>query len=233
MSSRILALDTATEACSVALYNNGEITADFAVTPANTHSAFCRWCRRCWHSRISLRDLDALAFGQGPGSFTGVRIGVGIAQGLALGAELPMIGVSSLETMAEGVFRTTGLARVLVAIDARMDEVYCAAYVRDEQGIFRQELAEAVLKPADFVTRCAALTGEWGLAGTGWAAYPQMQETLTLSTQVTEITLPHAQDMLPPALNALRRGETSAPESAEPVYLRNEVTGRNYRPGIT
>ncbi|MEM8060935.1 tRNA (adenosine(37)-N6)-threonylcarbamoyltransferase complex dimerization subunit type 1 TsaB [Morganella morganii] len=225
MSIRILALDTATEACSVALYNNGEITADFAVTPREHTQRILPMVQAVLaQQNLSLRDLDALAFGQGPGSFTGVRIGVGIAQGLALGAELPMIGVSSLETMAEGVFRTTGLARVLVAIDARMDEVYCAAYVRDEQGIFRQELAEAVLKPADFVTRCAALTGEWRLAGTGWAAYPQMQETLTLSTQMTEITLPHAQDMLPPALNALRHGETSVPESAEPVYLRNEVT---------
>ncbi|MBA5839004.1 tRNA (adenosine(37)-N6)-threonylcarbamoyltransferase complex dimerization subunit type 1 TsaB, partial [Morganella morganii] len=100
--------------------------------------------------------------------------------------------------------------RVLVAMDARIDEVYCAAYVRDEQGIFRQELAEAVLKPADFLTRCAALTGEWGLAVTGWAGYPQRQETLTLSTPTPEITLPHAQDLPPPSPNAPRRGETSA-----------------------
>lgn len=68
-----------------------------------------------------------------------------------------------------------------------------------------------MLKPADFVTRCAELSGEWGLAGTGWAAYPQMQEALTIKTLMTEIILPHAQDMLPPALNALHRGETSAP----------------------
>lgn len=225
MSTRILALDTATEACSVALYNNGEITADFAVTPREHTQRILPMVQAVLaQQNIRLQDLDALAFGQGPGSFTGVRIGVGTAQGLALGAALPVIGVSSLKTMAEGVFRTTGLTRALVAIDARMDEIYCAAYTRDEQGVFHAQLTEAVLKPADFITRCAGLTGEWGLAGTGWAAYQDMQGAISVSTQMTDITLPHAQDMLPPAVIALQQGETVPAEAAEPVYLRNEVT---------
>ncbi|ELL64625.1 hypothetical protein SEE22704_08113, partial [Salmonella enterica subsp. enterica serovar Enteritidis str. 22704] len=85
-------------------------------------------------SGVSLNEIDALAFGRGPGSFTGVRIGIGIAQGLALGANLPMIGVSTLATMAQGAWRKTGATRVLAAIDARMGEVYWAEYQRDAQG---------------------------------------------------------------------------------------------------
>lgn len=109
MSSRILALDTATEACSVALYNNGEITADFAVTPREHTQRILPMVQAVLaQQNLSLRDLDALAFGQGPGSFTGVRIGVGIAQGLALGAELPMIGVASMATSTRESPAVTG-----------------------------------------------------------------------------------------------------------------------------
>ncbi len=106
----------------------------------------------------------------GRGSFTGVRIGIGIAQGLALGAELPMIGVSTLATMAEGAWRKTGATRVLAAIDARMGEVYWAEYQRDEQGVWQGEESEAVLNPQAVMARLQQLDGQWATVGTGWAA---------------------------------------------------------------
>ncbi|WP_268580446.1 tRNA (adenosine(37)-N6)-threonylcarbamoyltransferase complex dimerization subunit type 1 TsaB, partial [Escherichia coli] len=96
-------------------------------------------------SGLALNQLDALAFGRGPGSFTGVRIGIGIAQGLALGADLPMIGVSTLQTMAQGAWRVSGAERVLAAIDARMGEVYWGQFERQADGRWLESEGEAVL----------------------------------------------------------------------------------------
>ncbi|SQI23920.1 metal-dependent protease-like protein, putative molecular chaperone [Salmonella enterica subsp. arizonae] len=118
-----------------------------------------------------LNEIDALAFGRGPGSFTGVRIGIGIAQGLALGANLPMIGVSTLATMAQGAWRKTGATRVLAAIDARMGEVYWAEYQRNAQGVWLGEETEAVLKPEQVGERLEQLSGQWATVGTGWSAW--------------------------------------------------------------
>lgn len=103
---RILAIDTATEACSVALWNNGTINAHFELCPREHTQRILPMVQEILAaSGVSLNEIDALAFGRGPGSFTGVRIGIGIAQGLALGANLPMIGVSTLATMAQGAWR--------------------------------------------------------------------------------------------------------------------------------
>ncbi|SQD04220.1 protease YeaZ [Escherichia coli] len=145
---RILAIDTATEACSVALWTTVLSTLILSFALVNILNESYRWCRiSLTTSGTSLTDINALAYGRGPGSFTGVRIGIGIAQGLALGAELPMIGVSTLMTMAQGAWRKNGATRVLAAIDARMGEVYWAEYQRDENGIWHGEETEAVLKP--------------------------------------------------------------------------------------
>lgn len=118
---RILAIDTATEACSVALWNDGTVNAHFELCPREHTQRILPMVQDILTtSGTSLTDINALAYGRGPGSFTGVRIGIGIAQGLALGAELPMIGVSTLMTMAQGAWRKNGATRVLAAIDARM-----------------------------------------------------------------------------------------------------------------
>lgn len=223
MSSRILAVDTATEACSVALLCDGEIISRFAISPReHTQKVLPMVEEVLAQAGIKLNQLDALAFGRGPGSFTGVRIGVGIAQGLALGADLPMIGVSSLMTLAQGVYRTTNSARVLVAIDARMSEIYCAQYQRDERGVWLGEETEAVMLPADFKLKFTELEGKWSHAGTGWAAYPELLEGSLFTDSL--ITLPAAQDMLPIAEQLWLAGKVTAVENVEPTYLRNEVT---------
>jgi tRNA threonylcarbamoyladenosine biosynthesis protein TsaB len=171
----------------------------------------------------SLTDLDALAFGRGPGSFTGVRIGIGIAQGLALGAELPMIGVSTLATMAQGAWRMTGATRVLAAIDARMGEVYWAEYTRDENGVWHGEETEAVLTPEAVTERLKQLSGEWATVGTGWPAWPEMGNDTGVTLVDGNMLLPAAEDMLPLACQLFAKGKTVAVEQAEPVYLRNTV----------
>jgi tRNA threonylcarbamoyladenosine biosynthesis protein TsaB len=224
MSARILALDTATEACSAALLNQQQIDARFEIAPRDHTQRILPLVQALLQvQQLELTALDALAFGRGPGSFTGVRIGIGIAQGLALGANLPMIGVSSLATMAQGAWRLTGATRVLAAIDARMGEVYWAEYQRDANGEWQGAETEAVLKPEAAEVRIAQLTGEWATVGTGWQAYPHLLSSANARLIATEVTLPAAEDMLPLALSAWQRGESVAVENAEPVYLRNEV----------
>lgn len=221
---RILAIDTATEACSVALYDNGATFAHFELCPReHTQRILPLVNDVLTEGGVALANLDALAFGRGPGSFTGVRIGIGIAQGLALGASLPMIGVSTLATMAQGAWRQTGATRVLAAIDARMGEVYWAEYQRDENGIWHGEESEAVLKPEAVSARLAQLDGSWATVGTGWQAWPAMGDGANIMLTEGNVTLPAAEDMLPIALQLLAQGRTVAVEHSEPVYLRNEV----------
>ncbi|CAM6919359.1 tRNA (adenosine(37)-N6)-threonylcarbamoyltransferase complex dimerization subunit type 1 TsaB [Enterobacter asburiae] len=221
---RILAIDTATEACSVALLNSDAVTAHFEECPREHTQRILPLVKEILtRSDTSLTDLDALAFGRGPGSFTGVRIGIGIAQGLALGAELPMIGVSTLATMAQGAWRMTGATRVLAAIDARMGEVYWAEYTRDEQGVWHGEETEAVLKPEAVTERLQQLSGEWATVGTGWPAWPDMASGTGVTLVDGNMLLPAAEDMLPIACQLFAAGKTVAVEHAEPVYLRNTV----------
>lgn len=221
---RILAIDTATEACSAALWNDGNTCAHFELCPREHTQRILPIVQDILtQGGVSLTDLDALAFGRGPGSFTGVRIGIGIAQGLALGAELPMIGVSTLATMAQGAWRKKGASLVLAAIDARMGEVYWAEYQRDAQGVWHGENTEAVLKPEAVQQRLAELEGEWATVGTGWAAWPDMTQGANVTLSDGDVLLPEAEDMLPIACQLLEQGKTVAVDKAEPVYLRNEV----------
>ena len=141
----------------------------------------------------------------------------------ALGAELPMIGVSTLATMAQGAWRKQGASRVLAAIDARMGEVYWAEYQRDAQGVWHGENTEAVLKPEAVQQRLAELEGEWATVGTGWAAWPDMTQGANVTLSDGDVLLPEAEDMLPIACQLLEQGKTVAVDKAEPVYLRNEV----------
>ena len=224
MSARILALDTATEACSAALQNLQQIDARFEIAPRDHTQRILPLVQELLQvQQLELTALDVLAFGRGPGSFTGVRIGIGIAQGLALGANLPMIGVSSLATMAQGAWRLTGATRVLAAIDARMGELYWAEYQRDENGEWLGAETEAVIKPEVAQQRIAALSGEWTVVGTGWQAYPHLLTSPGAQLIASDVLLPAAEDMLPLALSAWQRDESVAVENAEPVYLRNEV----------
>ncbi|WP_192456615.1 tRNA (adenosine(37)-N6)-threonylcarbamoyltransferase complex dimerization subunit type 1 TsaB [Musicola keenii] len=224
MSTRILALDTATEACSVALWNEGEIHSLFEICPREHTQRILPMVQQVLADHeLTLAQLDALAFGRGPGSFTGVRIGIGIAQGLALGADLPMLGVSSLATMAQGAYRLTGASRVLTAIDARMGEVYWAQYQRDAQGDWRGDDSEAVLSPEQVQTQTAALSGAWTTAGTGWQTYPGLVASAGITLISSEMLLPHAEDMLPLAWRMWQAGNRLSAEQAQPRYLRNEV----------
>lgn len=222
MKPIILALDTATEACSVALQYQNKITHIDELSPrSHTQRILPMVDEVLSCQNLGIKDVDYLAFGRGPGSFTGVRVGVGIAQGLALGAELPVIAVSNLMAMAEQAYQELGINEVVALIDARMNEVYFAQFSRTENG-WIEVISEQVCPPEKAIEKICQ-DRKPAVVGTGWAAYSQFQQA-DLDVTITEITLPSARYMLPLADLAIKQGHIQAAMDIEPVYLRNEVT---------
>ena len=223
----LLALDTSTEACSVALWHKGEKThLDELAQRTHTKRILPMIDELLANSGINLKQVDALAFGRGPGSFTGVRVGAGIAQGLALGADLPVIAVSNLTAMVQAAFELHQAENVAAAIDARMNEVYFSQVkrekVRSELGEFFQwnpVIEEQVCQPEKVLEQLSDLTTY--RVGTGWAAYPQFKDS---GLEGSDIILPSAQYMLELALTDYAQNKIISALEIEPVYLRNEVT---------
>ena len=225
MTKKILAVDTATENCSVALLIDDQVIFRSEFAPReHTIKILPMVDQVLVEGGISLSQLDGLAFGRGPGSFTGVRIGIGIAQGLGFGADLPMIGVSTLAAMAQGAFRQFGSENVLSAIDARMSEVYWAEYQRQLNGDWQLNGSEIVAPPELILSKVTLDQNKaWHQVGTGWQAHPQLADIASQSI-ATELLYPDAQDMVHLAQFALERGEAVSAENAAPVYLRDTVT---------
>lgn len=224
MSAKILALDTSTENCSVALIIGDNIYARSEVSPRGHTSKILPMVDEVLREAgIKLVEVDALAFGRGPGSFTGVRIGIGIAQGLAFGADLPMIGVSTLAAMAQGTYRKHGAERVVSAIDARMSEVYWGQYIRQEAGDWAVVGEERVIAPEQLKDVVEADQYAWLCAGTGWQAYQEQLESVPVECQSGEVLYPEAEDIAFLARFELEHGHTVSAEQASPVYLRDKV----------
>jgi len=219
---RILALDTSTEWCSVAVGDGafwherdqhaGQAHSERVLPMVHAALAEAGW---------TLADLDGLAFGAGPGSFTGIRIGCGVAQGLSLGADLPVVPIPTLAAIAQEVFRTRGWERVLACLDARMREVYTAAYVRGG-GQWREAAPPAVVAPADVLRGRAIGDGDWYGAGNGFAAYPALKAQLGLPL-VADDARPTAQSIGELALPRLAAGKGVAAVDALPLYVRHRV----------
>ena len=219
---KILALDTTQEYCSVALSVDDELIWREEHAP-RTHTGLIlpQVQTVLAEAGLQLKQLDALAFGRGPGSFTGLRIAAGVVQGLALGAELPVAPVSSLAAMAQGYYRENNAAtRICAAFDARIGEVYWGSYTLI-QGAMQNIGDEAVSSPNDLLLPAE---GGWYAIGSGWAAYPQMQQRLggRLMKVIPE-TVPLARDIIPLAKKIIRAQQTVSAEQAIPVYLRQKV----------
>jgi len=165
----------------------------------------------------TLADLDGIAFGAGPGSFTGVRIACGVAQGLALGAERPVVAVPTLEAIAQDARRAHGATHVFACTDARMKEVYVAAY-ECPAGRWQETLAPAVVGPADVVLP----PGRWFGVGDGLAAHPGIVARLPFA-DVDPSLKPSARAIGELALERLAAGEGSSPAGAVPLYVRHRV----------
>ncbi|WP_181363268.1 tRNA (adenosine(37)-N6)-threonylcarbamoyltransferase complex dimerization subunit type 1 TsaB [Aeromonas sp. HMWF015] len=221
---KILAVDTATEACSAALLVGDKLFSRWEEAPRDHTRKILPMVQAVLDDAgISLSDLDAIAFGRGPGSFTGVRIGIGVAQGLAFGAGVPLIGISTLAAMAQGAYRLDGAEQVLTAIDARMNEVYFGRY---ELIDGRMQLVgdEVVSEPVALVDVRGKLAGRVTCVGTGFETYGETLSGLADELAESQVRFPAAEDMLPLARAAWLAGEAVPVEQATPVYLRDKVT---------
>ncbi|MFZ2207085.1 MAG: tRNA (adenosine(37)-N6)-threonylcarbamoyltransferase complex dimerization subunit type 1 TsaB [Porticoccaceae bacterium] len=227
----LLAIETSANLCSVAVAQHGEII-DIVVSELRGHTRHLLPAidRLLVDAGLTLRRLDAIAVTTGPGSFTGLRIGIGVAQGLAYGADLPAVPLSSLATLAQGAIRSGQLARdeiAVTALDARMDEVYWGLY---------QVAGELVVALCpDRVSTPHALTLDPDLSagtryvglGDGWKFAAQFPlKPIHYDPQA----VPLARDMIPLALAALRAGATVAPAALEPRYLRDNHWQKPQRP---
>ncbi len=219
---KLLAVDTATEACSAALYLDGEIQHRFQLAPRkHTQLILPMVDELMAEAGLSPQQLDGLAFGRGPGSFTGVRIATGIIQGIALGADLPVVPVSDMAAIAQAYFNRNQEDTAFVAMDARMSEIYWGVYQRDNEGFARLTGCESVI-PATAVD-FPDLQGV-GL-GTGWSTYhDQLSEILDRRVNHVEAdSLPSAAEIVQLGADGLNKNLGVPVEQAMPVYLRDKV----------
>ncbi|WDE13655.1 tRNA (adenosine(37)-N6)-threonylcarbamoyltransferase complex dimerization subunit type 1 TsaB [Thalassomonas haliotis] len=220
-----LAIDASTEACSVALQFNDEIVSRYQLCPQSHSLELLPMVDQVLsEGGCKLKDLDGLIFGQGPGSFTGVRIGIGVAQGLAYSAGLPLVGVSTLQAMAQLAYMSHQQEQVIAAIDARMSEVYLGYYEIGSDGIMQAKLSDAVLPPQRVAAHLDGLSkGAYGV-GTGWDAYGEKLAELKTNAGSPEVLFPAAHAMLVIGAAAFARGEQVSAEQAQPVYVRDTVS---------
>lgn len=220
---KILALDTSTEACSAALLDDADLYSRYVLQPRKHAALILPMLEEVLsEARVALSDLDALAFGCGPGSFTGVRIAAATAQGIAASVNLAVIPISSLAATAQRAADEEGKEKIACAIDARMGEVYWGCYCRDNEGIVALEGQESVIAPEK-----APLPqgGGWTGAGTGWSAYED-QLTSRMGSALLGLDaglLPNATAIARLAAADFNKGKKIRAEQALPVYLRNQV----------
>lgn len=221
---RLLALDTATECCSAALLIGDRLLAREAEV-AREHAAriLPMIDELLAEAGLSLRGLDAIAFGRGPGSFTGVRLAASLTQGLAFGAGLGVVPVSDLRAVAQRAFdEDAGVTHALVCNDARMQEVYWGCFERDSDGLAAARGAEGVAPPER-----VRLPPGWPSAsglGRGFVAYPLLRSLTGVSVRAPwDRLLPRAAEVARLAAPELAAGRLLGPEAAVPVYLRDDV----------
>lgn len=213
----LLAFETATRRLSVALWRDGELIERAEECPNGGSERLLPWVHELLaEADIPLARLDGIAFGAGPGSFTGLRLACGVAQGLAYGLELPVMPVSTLEALA----LATGERDVWVCLDARMNEVYSAAY-RIENGMVGEVMAPVCLPPA--VLPAPTFPAGWG-AGDGFSTYGDVLRARKPDLEgVRASVYPCAGSVLRLAAPAFARGEGLRAADAQPIYVRDKV----------
>ena len=222
----ILAIDTATEACSVALLIDGACQEIFEIIPRqHTERVLPMVDTLLKEADLALSQIDSLAFNCGPGSFTGVRVGTSVTQGLAFSHDLPVIPISSLAALAQFAFRMENKEKVLSAIDARMNEAYWGCY-QVEDGLMSLVNKEKVSPVTSIV-----IEEDWHCLGSGWDKFEtELKESKLVNiTSFTNDCFPHAQDVAVLAADLYLKGKTVSAENAIPSYIRDEVTWKKLK----
>lgn len=222
---KYLAIDASTEACSVALSVDGRVTHEFEHCPQSHSLVLLPMVDRILkQADVSLSELDGIIYGRGPGSFTGVRIGIGVVQGLAFAADLRLVGISTMQAMAQQAFTEYGQNSVLAAIDARMSEVYTCLFQADANGIMQPVNQEQVLPPEKVPATLPEGVSCAFAVGTGFDAYTEALSSLKTQSESPEVLYPNAKAMLPCGIALFEQGESVAPEDAQPTYVRDTVS---------
>ena len=218
----ILALDTCTECCSTALLFDGQLYEQTELTQRGHSNMILGMMDALFKQAGTTIDcIDALAFGRGPGSFTGVRVGVGVAQGIAFARNIPVIPVSTLAAVAQDAADRLEVTHIAVAMDARMGEIYCASFV-NENGVVHCIDEERVCPPEAFTASGMQI---WTGIGTGWGVYEQILRSgfADKLDQVSVEHYPQATAIIKLAEQLASQGHLLQADQAMPVYLRNNV----------
>lgn len=227
---KLLAIETSAEACSAALLLDGEISVRYQVQPRKHSELILPMLDELLQeSGLQPAQLDVVAFGCGPGSFTGVRIAAGVAQGVAFGADLPVVRVSTLAALAQGYFRQSGHRRVLPAFDARMQEVYWGCYQVQDNGLML-ELFPDEIAPAGKVTQPQG--DGWHGVGGGWESYGEELAAVVGAglESVTPDLYCSAHDVALLGAAGYEHGNVVSAEQALPQYLRDDVAKKPANP---
>ena len=218
----ILAIETSTELASAALLRDGHVfTRESAGVQTHSLAILPMVQELLAEAGISLAQCDALAFGVGPGSFTGVRTACGIVQGLAFGADLPVLPVVTLAAMAQACRDLNGAGEVLAVLDARMGEVYWAQY--RFAGDAWQVVVEPVLSAPSQVAPLPVQSGVLQACGNGLAAYPEAFAAAPYAAAGLPAVMPNARQVAQLGSVALAQGGGLSAVDAQPLYLRNKV----------
>ena len=227
---KLLAIETATDACSAALWVDEEILSRFEIAPREHARLILPMVDSLLEEAgFSIGQVDAIAFSRGPGAFTGLRIAAGVTQGIALAAELPVVPVSTLAAMAQQVMDERAISHILPSLDARMSEVYWAAYVRDAAGYAELMGTEVVTAPQAVPLPEAA---QWFGVGSGWRTYSEVLAR-RLGSRVTghdSELVPHAREVARLGARDFSDGHAVSAEQAQPVYLRDKVAEKPKAP---
>jgi tRNA threonylcarbamoyladenosine biosynthesis protein TsaB len=218
---KLLAIETSSEAWSVALQIGDEIMEEHVVAPREHTKILMPMIRQMLaDAAVVATDLDALVLGNGPGSFIGMRIGASVAQGLCYAAGLQLIPVSSLAAVAAETVAKRPAAQVVVAQDARMHEVYVGIYAQNDDARL-QLVGQETIQP---VGQIAEIPAGAVAAGMAWQKYPELcTANLDRLHDIVDITRPRAVFLLPAGRNGLETGRAIAPERLAPAYLRSKV----------